>query len=303
MKKKALFFSMLFVGALIAAPNAAQAYEPPVNEFGTPITIHIDGEYLPCDVDPIMQNNRVLMPMRAAGEALGATVNWDQPTQTATLTKNGNTIQFTAGSSTYYINGAANTTDVPPQVIQGRTLIPLRAFAEALNTRVDWLQAQLDVSISATGEPASLPQIPLDVTNEVAGWLQKYYTNEANGIFGNWHRSYFYYGAYLDEYEFFYTSPSGYQNIEITVEKSSIVSTPVITILKNDTWLTNTGYRRANFQNIIYYKGPGRGWTGYSENDYQMSGDNLVHTGTQVYAMGSGAPESYQSAYDVYTRF
>ena len=291
MKKKALFFSVLFVGALIVAPNAAQAYEPPVNEIGTPITIHIDGEYLPCDVDPIMQNDRVLMPMRAAGEALGATVNWDQPSQTATLTKNGNTIQFTAGSSTYYINGAANTTDVPPQVIQGRTLIPLRAFAEALNTRVDWLQTQLDVSISTTGEPASLPQIPLDVTNEVAGWLQKYYTNEANGIFGNWHRSYFYYGTDTDEYEFFYTSPSGYQNIEITVEKSTIVSTPIITIMKNDTWLTNTGYRRANFQNIIYYKGPGRGWTGYSENDYQMSGDNLVHTGTQVYAMGSGAPE------------
>lgn len=303
MRKKGLLFGALFIGALFLAPNAAQAYEPPVNEFGTPITIHIDGEYLPCDVDPIMQNNRTLMPMRAAGEALGASVYWDGATQTVTLVDEAHTVTFFVGSHTYYVNNEEHYTDVAPQIIQGRTLIPLRAFGEALDTRVDWNQYNLDVSISTTSEPASLPQLPIDVTNEVGRWLQKYYTSDVNGILGNWQRSYFYYGTYTDEYEFFYTSPTGYQNIEITIEKSTIVSTPIITIMKNDTWLTDSGYRRANFQNIIYYKGPGRGWTGYSENDYQLSGDNLVHTGTQVYAMGSGAPEAYRNTYDVYTRF
>ncbi len=52
--------------------------------------------------------------MRAAGEAVGATVDWNQATQTATATLAGREVSFTLWSNTYVIDGEAKTTDVAP---------------------------------------------------------------------------------------------------------------------------------------------------------------------------------------------
>lgn len=304
MRKSLLFLGALLIGGIITNVTPAEAYpDPPYYEHGAPITIHIDGEYLPCDVDPVVKNNRTLMPMRAAGEALGATVNWNQPSQTITLAKDNRTIKFILNSKTYYINNTAYTTDVPPIVIQGRTLIPLRVFAEALNTRVDWDQYLLDVSISTTGEPATLPQVPIDTFDEVSRWLQKYYTSNANDILGNWTRKYTFYGTNVTDYEFFYKLPSGYQNITISVELPTPISSPIITISKNDTWQTQEGYSRNNYQTILYYKGPGRGFTSYFESEYKTIDSTLVHTGTKFYELGTSMVSEYESTYDIYKRF
>ena len=52
MKKGKLLAATRFVGALILTPHAAQANEAYM-PYCAPITIHIDGEYLPCDVAPM----------------------------------------------------------------------------------------------------------------------------------------------------------------------------------------------------------------------------------------------------------
>ena len=47
------------------------------------ITVFVDGEQINFDVDPVTENDRTLVPMRAIFEALGATETWDETTQTA----------------------------------------------------------------------------------------------------------------------------------------------------------------------------------------------------------------------------
>lgn len=299
--KKKLFLTALLAGLLMATPAMA---EDNVYESGTPITIHIDGEYLPCDVDPVMVNNRTLMPMRAAGEALGATVSWDGANQAATLTKDDKTVVFYVGSFTYYVNGAAKTVDVPPQIVQGRTVIPLRAFGEALDTRVDWNQYQLDVSISTTGEPAALPTLPAgDMTNEAMRWVQKYYTPEQNDILGGWKHSSNSYGSSVTEYDFFYNLNGTIQNVNIYVSTGTPVSPATTIISKNEVSKTADGYQRPWYQNVIYYKGPARGFVDAITLDYQMVDNSLVLVGqiwTDVF--GENPPE-YVPDYQVYTRF
>ena len=291
------------MGALIFAPHGAAQADEAYMPHGMPITIHIDGEYLPCDVAPMVKNNRTLMPMRAAGEALGATVDWNPTQKTITLSKDSDVVKFVLNSSTYYVNGTAHHADIAPQIVQNRTLIPLRAFAEALDTRVDWNQYLLDVSISTTGEPATLPQIPIDTINEAGRWVQKYYTSNTDDIFGNWTRRENLYETWCTDYEFYYKLPTGYQNITISIEEHSSLPQPVIIIIKNDTWQTANGYRRNSFQNILYYKGPARGWAGNTELDYQIHEQNLVNTGSQTYDLVTGLPNPYQPRYDIYTRF
>lgn len=48
------------------------------------ITVSIDGEIIDFDVEPQIINGRTMVPMRAIFETLGATVLWDEETETIT---------------------------------------------------------------------------------------------------------------------------------------------------------------------------------------------------------------------------
>lgn len=130
---------------LTAAVQAAEAM---------PITVYIDGQKVDFDVDPITEADRTLVPMRAIFEDLGAMVEWDEETQTASATRGDITISFTIDQPIMLKNGMPITLDVPARKIDDRTLVPLRAVSEAFSCRVDWNEETQKVSISTT--PASV---------------------------------------------------------------------------------------------------------------------------------------------------
>lgn len=45
---------------------------------------------------------------------------------------------MTLGSADYTVNGEAKKLDTVPEVVDGRTLVPIRALAEALGKTVYW---------------------------------------------------------------------------------------------------------------------------------------------------------------------
>ena len=50
-------------------------------------TAIVNGEEKPLDAPAFIENSRTYLPVRFVAEALGATVNWDGATSTATITK------------------------------------------------------------------------------------------------------------------------------------------------------------------------------------------------------------------------
>ena len=112
------------------------------------IDLVIDGEKLELDVPPQLVEQRTLVPLRAIFEKLGATVEWDQATQTATATKGTDVVQITIDSTTAYVNGQAQTLDVPAMAIDGRTLVPVRFVSESLQADVQWIQETQTVQIT-----------------------------------------------------------------------------------------------------------------------------------------------------------
>lgn len=184
MKGKSLLFGALIAGALLAAPGAAQAdtyymdHGSQCRETPMPVTINVDGKYLPTDVDPYLSNGRTMVPMRAAGEAVGATVDWDQATQTATATLAGREVSFTLWSNTYLIDGEAKTTDVAPMISGNRTFLPLRVFAEAFGVNVDWNQQRYDVTIDTPAANEPDPYIPYHIDDKTATMIKKYYITD-----------------------------------------------------------------------------------------------------------------------------
>lgn len=89
-------------------------------------------------VVPVTVNDRTLVPVRFIAESLGMDVGYDGETQKVTLSGRGYDIEMTVNSSEYTINGAAFTMDTAAAVLQDRTMIPLRAMAEAIGMDVYW---------------------------------------------------------------------------------------------------------------------------------------------------------------------
>ena len=103
------------------------------------IMVFINKKQLNFDVPPITENDRTLVPMRAIFEALGAEVEWENETRTATATKNGITVSVTIDSNKMQKNAEEIKLDVPARLVgDSRTLVPLRAISEAFGCRVEW---------------------------------------------------------------------------------------------------------------------------------------------------------------------
>jgi hypothetical protein len=87
---------------------------------------------------PVIKNNWTLVPFRAISDSLKAEVTWDPTEQSMTVTKNGVVVKLVIGSTTALVDGKEITLDAPAEIINGRTLIPVRFIATAFNADVQW---------------------------------------------------------------------------------------------------------------------------------------------------------------------
>ena len=119
---------------------------------GTDVKVYFNGELMKFDVQPRIINGRTMVPLRFISEKLGATVNWDDGTKTATLVKSSDTIIVKIDSETMLVNQSPVTLDTPPIIIDSRTLVPLRAIAEAFHIAVNWDNEKFAVNIVTSAE-------------------------------------------------------------------------------------------------------------------------------------------------------
>ena len=101
-------------------------------------TAYVNGEAKELDAEPIIRQNRTMLPVRFVAENLGATVDWDGTTSTATLTAKDVKIEITIGATTAKVNGEAVELDSPAFIENSRTYLPVRFVAEKLGATVDW---------------------------------------------------------------------------------------------------------------------------------------------------------------------
>ncbi|GAC90621.1 hypothetical protein KN10_1057 [Anoxybacillus flavithermus NBRC 109594] len=112
------------------------------------IPIISNGKALQTDASPIMMNNRIFVPFRAIAQTMGANVFWNANTKQVTVQKNKKVIFLTVQSSTATINDQTVTLDAPPIIYKGRTFVPIRFIAEALDANVQWTGKDVRISWS-----------------------------------------------------------------------------------------------------------------------------------------------------------
>lgn len=109
----------------------------------------VNGQQVTFEQPPVEQAGRVLVPLRGVFERLGASVVYENGLINAT--GNGRNVSLHIGSTQATVNGRPQTIDVPPYVIAGRTLVPLRFVAQALGASVNWNQSNNTVHIDGGG--------------------------------------------------------------------------------------------------------------------------------------------------------
>jgi len=123
-----------------------------------PITVYVDGEKLNFDQPPIIKEDRTLVPMRKIFEALGAEVYWDEPSQSVTAVKGNDVFLLHIGKAELYKNGkVVYTMAVPAQIVNDRTLVPLRAVSESLGAEVAWDGIDYVIDISSAAGSTDMP--------------------------------------------------------------------------------------------------------------------------------------------------
>lgn len=103
------------------------------------------------DCEPVIMNDRVMLPIRAVAETAGLAVDWDEAKRTVGIRGVGETFEYPEnadGGLRVYANGEpVDFTDQEPVIVNDRTLIPVRAAAEALGMDVEWEESTNTVII------------------------------------------------------------------------------------------------------------------------------------------------------------
>lgn len=113
------------------------------------IKVKLNGVELTFDVPPQTINDRTMVPMRKIFESLGATVEWDEDVQVAVAKKGDIELEIKVDSTLMTKMGRDPISiDVPPQMVNDRVLVPIRAIAEGFDAEVTWDEATQTVNIT-----------------------------------------------------------------------------------------------------------------------------------------------------------
>lgn len=143
---KRVFIAMVITMTMLTCGNPVTlAYPNP--------TVYLDGRQLSFDVPAQIISGRTMVPMRAIFQELGANIQWDETNQTVRSTKGSLTFYMGIGSNVYTVNGRPCISDVSARIVNGRTLVPLRAVSEGLGCAVNYNAASNTVTITSGTDP------------------------------------------------------------------------------------------------------------------------------------------------------
>ena len=116
------------------------------------VKINVGGEELVCEPGAVIRNDRVLVPMRAIFEKLGAQVYWDEETEVISVIKDDFIMLLQKDNPKMFIHSGNEEKEVelsaPPIIVDDRAMVPIRAVSEAFGIEVGWNDALREVDIN-----------------------------------------------------------------------------------------------------------------------------------------------------------
>ena len=142
-----ILIALLLVSILSAGTVFAETAGRTVNLVVGSSAAQIDGQNVTMTAPAQVISGKTLVPLRFIGEAFDCGVDWIASTRTATVTLGNLTIEVPIGQNYAMVDGEKTDLDVPGQLINGSTYVPLRFISESLGAKVDYNAATKGISI------------------------------------------------------------------------------------------------------------------------------------------------------------
>lgn len=153
-------------GAEKAVVSTEKATEETQVKTDDSIKVVVDGkEIIFTDQAPIIKNDRTMIPLRGVLETMGIDIVWNAEEQSITAERGDSYALFKIGETTLKTAEGEINLDVAPEIINDRTMIPLRAVTESFGAEVTWDADTKTVTI--TDEIANTMVEAAKLTNEV----------------------------------------------------------------------------------------------------------------------------------------
>lgn len=121
------------------------------NSVNSDITVLYNGKrisFTKYGQNPEIVNGRTLVPLRPIFEALGADIEWDENTSTVRAKRGYTDVKIQIGAYEMFKNDSSIPFDVPAQLVNDRTMVPVRVIAEAFGADVKWNESGRSVVIN-----------------------------------------------------------------------------------------------------------------------------------------------------------
>ncbi len=191
---RVLLFIFSFFLFLLSSPVLAQADTAAFTIFST--NYLINGQTKAMDVAPYIKNDRTYLPLRYAAFAVGISnenIIWNSVDKSVVLIKGDRVVKLIVGNTSMLINGTPINMDVSPEIINNRTMLPLRYIANAFgisvywdgNTQTAFLGNKPDLEPLSLSKSSVITVQPLEYDEEET--IKKDFTWNYNGKKYNWH--------------------------------------------------------------------------------------------------------------------
>ena len=123
---------------------------------GPGIDVYVNGKLLDSDQPAMILNGRTLVPLRAICEALKCDVVWSEKSRTAQIKNKATIVAVQIDNVLMTKVDVENpddrqyiTLDVPAEIYNGRTMVPVRAISEAFYALVSWdgVNSRVDITM------------------------------------------------------------------------------------------------------------------------------------------------------------
>lgn len=105
-------------------------------------TATVDGVEKNCNGTPYVKSGRTMVPFRFLGESIGAVVSFETEesgkVRSVKYAIGNKVVELLIGNSTALVDGNPVVLDAPPEIVGGRTFVPLRFVTAALGGGVSW---------------------------------------------------------------------------------------------------------------------------------------------------------------------
>ena len=156
---------------MLAAVEASAAlvleYDGAEHEYsGALFGLYVNGKSIQTPLEPIVFNDRALVPVREVFEAAGAKVNYNADTKGIYIEGSGIKMNMTIGNEKLYVNGEEKTflDGVAPKLISkkgesAKTMVPVRFISETLGYGVNFTGSAIEITTDTKQAPVKLTDI------------------------------------------------------------------------------------------------------------------------------------------------